>query len=172
MEIITFILFIAIILLLIALSFVWPPDSPWSPWWRTNKKVARAACKLLGVNKDDVVYELGSGDGEFILTAVSSFNARKGVGIEIDYLRYWFSILKQKLRGVKKAEFRRADFKKVNLREATVVYFYLVPAVIERIMPKLKKDLKPGTRIVSFKYRMPLKILKKDIRNDLYLYKL
>lgn len=164
--------FVAILILLIILNFVWPPDSPWSPWWRTNKKVARAAVKLLNISAKDVVYELGSGDGEFILTAVSEFGAKKGVGIEIDHLRYWVSVLKQKIRRVSGAEFIRGDFKKVKLKDATVVYFYLVPAVIKRILPKLKKELKPGTRIVSLKYKVPLKIVKEDRKNKLYLYEI
>lgn len=161
---------IAIIFLLVALTFVWPPDSPWSPWWRTNKKVARAACKLLDISSKDVVYELGSGDGEFILTAVKEFHAKKGVGIEIEHTRYLVSLLKKYIRGINNAEFMREDFKKLKLKEATVVYFYLVPAVIKRIMPKLKNELKPGTRIVSLKYKVPLELKKKDEKNKLFLY--
>lgn len=159
-----------IFILLILLSFVWPPDSPWSPWWRTNKKVAKAACRLAKITNKDIVYELGSGDGEFILTAGSDFRAKKAVGIEIDHTRYLVSILKQKTRDVKNVKFIRRDFKKVKLNDATVVYFYLVPAVIKRIMPKLKTELKPGTKIVSFRYKVPLKLIKKA--NRLYLYKI
>lgn len=177
-----FFLFV-IILLLIALSFVWPPDSPWSPWWRTDKEAARDACRLAGVTKNDVVYELGSGDGEFILTAAREFGAKKAVGIEIDPTRYLISKIrchpmasplgekKQKARS-KNAIFIRQDFKKVSLSEATVVYFYLVPNVIKRLMPKLKKELLPGTRIVSYRYKVPLKQLKMDKKNKMYLYKI
>lgn len=163
---------IVIIFLLIILTFVWPPDSPWSPWWRTNKKTARAACRLAGISKKDIVYELGSGDGEFILTAVKEFRAKKGIGIEVEHTRFLFSLLMKKIRGADKAKFIRQDFKKVKLSDATVVYFYLVPAVIQRIMPKLKKELKPGTRIVSLKYKIPLKVIKEDKKNKLYLYKI
>lgn len=163
---------IIIVALLIALSFVWPPDSPWSPWWRTNRKVARAACKLAGVSKKDIVYELGSGDGEFILTAAKEFHAKKSVGIEIDYVRHWVSIVKKHFGGVPNAAFKRQDFKKVELSDATVVYFYLVPRVIKRIMPKLKKELKSGTRLVSYKYEMPLKKIVSDKKNSLFLYKI
>lgn len=158
----------ACIILLILLSFVWPPDSPWSPWWRTSRKIARSACRLAGVSKKDIVYELGSGDGEFILTAANEFQARKAIGIEIDHSRYYISKIKKQKSKSKNVEFRRSDFKKVDLSEATVVYFYLVPRVIERIMPKLKKELKRGTRIVSYRYRLPVKETKK--KGDLFLY--
>ena len=159
-----------IIILLVILTFVWPPDSPWSPWWRTSKDVARTACKLLRVSKKDVVYELGSGDGEFILAAAKEFHAKKAIGIEIDHSRYLVSVVKKRLRGVGNAFFIRSDFKKVDISDATVVYFYLVPAVIKRILPKLKNELKPGTRIVSFRYQVPLSRVKKV--DELYLYKI
>lgn len=161
---------IAILFLLIILTFIWPPDSPWSPWWRTNKKVARAACRLLKITKKDIVYELGSGDGEFILTAAKEFKAKKAIGIEIEHTRLLISEIRRKLGKIENAKFVRKDFKKVKLNDATVVYFYLVPNVIKRIMPKLKKELKPGTKIVSLKYKVPLDLKKQDKKNDLYLY--
>ena len=163
---------LAIIFLLIILTFVWPPDSPWSPWWRTNKKTARAACRLARVTNKDVVYELGSGDGEFVLTAAKEFNCKKTVGIEIDYTRYYISKLKKQLREIKNAEFIRSDFKKVKLSDATVVYFYLVPVVIKRILPKLKRELKPGTKIISLRYEVPLALKKEDKKKGLFLYKI
>lgn len=161
---------IAIVLLILVLTFVWPPDSPWSPWWRTDKKTARSACKLARIGKTDIVYELGSGDGEFILTAASEFGAKKSVGIEIDYSRHYIALLKKKVRRVDNVEFLRSDFKKIKLNDATVVYFYLVPAVIKRILPKLEKELRPGTRVVSYRYKVPLTLLKKEKR--LYLYQI
>lgn len=159
-----------IIILLLLLTFVWPPDSPWSPWWRTDKKVARSACKLAKITSSDVVYELGSGDGEFIITSVNEFHAKKAIGIEIDYSRYFISLVKKRFQNTKQADFIRKDFKKVRVSDATVVYFYLVPSVIKRILPKLKKELKPGTRIVSYRYEVPLPIKKIDKKNGLFLY--
>lgn len=160
-----------IAVLLILLTFVWPPDSPWSPWWRTDKKMARHACKLASISKKDIVYELGSGDGEFILVAGNEFNAKKAVGIEIDHSRYWIAKFKAQISKSKNTKFVRSDFKKVKINDATVVYFYLVPAVIKRIMPKLKKELKPGTKIISYRYKTPLMLTKEDKKNNIYLYK-
>lgn len=159
-----------IVALLILLTFVWPPDSPWSPWWRTDKKTARVACKLANISKKDIVYELGSGDGEFILVAANEFNAKKAVGIEIDYSRYWIAKFKAQISKSKNTKFVRSDFKKITINDATVVYFYLVPAVIKRIMTKLKKELKPGTKIVSYRYEVPLKMIEK--KGELFIYKI
>ena len=163
---------IIVIFLFIILTFVWPPDSPWSPWWRTTRKVARAACKLAGISNNDIVFELGSGDGEFTLVSAKEFHSKKSIGIEVEHTRYFTSKIKRIIRNIKNAQFVRKDFKTVNLSKATIVYFYLVPAVINRILPKLKKELKPGTKIVSLKYTVPLKLIKKDKKNELYLYEI
>jgi hypothetical protein len=96
--------------------------------------------------------------------------AKKAIGIEIDHSRYFISVLKQRVRRVHNAFFIRSDFKKVNLSDATVVYLYLVPAVIKRILPKLKKELKPGTRVISYRYKMPLRGVKEV--DELYMYKI
>lgn len=163
-------LLLSIAFLLVILTFVWPPDSPWSPWWRTNKKIAKVACNLSKLSKNDIVYELGSGDGEFILMAGTNFNVKKAVGIEIDYSRYFISKFRAHVLGCKNVKFVRRDFKKVKVSDATVVYFYLVPEVIKRILPKLKKELKPGTRIISYRYEVPLKLLKE--KDDVRLYRI
>src|SRR3989338_2439293 len=88
-----------IMILLIFLSWVWPPDSPWSPWWKTSKKTARAMCELANIKREDVIYELGSGDGTSLIIAAKEFGAR-GIGIEIDPLRYYLSKIAIKLSGV------------------------------------------------------------------------
>ena len=56
--IINLILVLIIVFLLLLLSMIWPPDSPWAPWWRTNKKVAAAIGKMAGINSKDIVYDL------------------------------------------------------------------------------------------------------------------
>ena len=104
------------------------------------------------------------------MAAAKDFSASKAIGIEIDHSRYLVSVVKKRIRGVRNAFFIRSDFKKVNLSDATVVYLYLVPAVIKRILPKLKKELRPGTRVVSYRYKMPLSHGKKS--GELYFYKI
>lgn len=165
-------LIIIIIFLLIILSMVWPPDSPWSPWWRTSKKVARAACKLAKITKEDVVYELGSGDAMFLITAAKEFGAR-GVGIEIDILRALFSTLMIRIiRVSKKVKIKRKNFFDEDLSSATVVFVYLVPKALGRLLPKFKRELKKGTRIVSLKYEIDLPLVAFDKTHNLRLYKI
>lgn len=170
--IINIILLIIIVFLLILLSWFWPPDSPWAPWWRTNKKVARAMCKLEKISNKDIVYDLGSGDGTALIVAAKEFGA-SGVGIEIDPLRHLISKIKVKLNNLSnKITIIRQNFYDVNISKASIVFVYLVPRVLERLRPKFLKELKPGTRIVSYRYKINLPLKSYNKENDIYLYKI
>lgn len=165
--------FILIVVLLLLLSGVWPPDSPWSPWWKTYKKAGRAAIKLGKITKKDKVYELGSGDGEFLLLVGKEVGAHC-VGIEIDPLRD--IIAKMRVRFTKlgnTVEFKKKSFYDENLSSATVVYMYLIPRVLKKLTPKLKKELKKGTRVISYRYQIKeLKLVSEDKKHKLFLYKI
>src|SRR5580698_8326939 len=113
---------LAIGILLFLLSMLWPPDSPWSPWWRTTSRTARIECKLAKVKKGDVIYDLGCGDGTALIIAAKEFDAT-GVGIEIDLFRAWISKIKVRFSGVSdKIEIRRDSFWNHDISEATVVF--------------------------------------------------
>ncbi|MEK7451053.1 MAG: hypothetical protein AAB662_03910, partial [Patescibacteria group bacterium] len=155
-------LFIIIVFLFLVLSMVWPPDSPWAPWWRTNSKTARAMCNLAKVTKNDVVYDLGSGDGTALIIAAKEFGA-KGIGIEIDPLRYSISTLMIRIiRVQERVIIRRKNFFDEDLSPATVIFVYLVPKTLNKLKPKFLKELRPGTRIVSFRYKMDLPLKSYD----------
>lgn len=169
---INIVLLLIIGFLFLLLSMFWPPDSPWAPWWRTNKKVARAACKLANISAKDIVYELGSGDGAFLSIAAKEFDAR-GVGIEIDPLRYLFSKIRFKMNGLdKKIKIIKENFYDINISPATVIFVYLVPRVLEKLKPKFLKELRPGAVIISYKYKINLPLVTYDKTNDLYLYRI
>jgi len=154
------VLIILIILLLLLLSMVWPPDSPWSPWWRTSDEAIRKALKLAQVKNSDVVYDLGSGDGRTLIISAKEFNAR-AVGIEIDPLRFYISKLLIMFNNLSdKVKVRRENFLESNISDATVIFVYLVPKALARLKPKLIRELKPGTKIVSIKYKIDLQLIR------------
>lgn len=167
---INLIILLIIVFLLLLLSMVWPPDSPWAPWWRTSHKTARAICKLAKIKKGDLIYDLGSGDGTALITAAKEFGA-SGVGIEIDPLRHWISRVRIQTNGVsKKITVIRKDFFKQNIKDADVVFVYLVPKALDKLLPKFRKELKKGTRIISFVYEMKLPLKGEDKKNKIRLY--
>jgi len=162
-------LFFFVIVLLVILSAIWPQDSPWAPWWRTDSKTAEAICRLAKVGRGDIVYDLGSGDGEALIAAAKS--GARGVGIEIDPLRFWVSKIRARTNGVSdKLSFVRGNFFQQNITEANIIFVYLIPKTLDRLLPKFKKELKKGTKIVSYRYEMNLKPKKVDKENELYLY--
>ncbi|MEK7160283.1 MAG: 50S ribosomal protein L11 methyltransferase [Patescibacteria group bacterium] len=163
------VLIFIILFLLLLLSMVWPPDSPWAPWWRTNKKTAKAICKIADIKAKDVVYDLGCGDGEVLLQA--AVLGASGVGIEIDPLRVFVAnlrIIKSNFQD--KIIIKKKNFFEEDLSKASVIIVYLVPKTLDKLLPKFKKELKKGTRIISFRYEMNLPIKNKDDKNKLYLY--
>lgn len=164
------ILAVIIVVLFILLTWVWPPDSPWAPWWRTPKKTARIACKLAKISKKDIVYELGSGDGSFVRVAAKEFGA-KAVGIEVDRSRHTIAHMLAKLQNIDNVKLIKDNFYNQNLSKATVIFMYLVPRAINRLMPKLKKELQEGTRIISFVYPMDLPLIAQNKKERLYVYK-
>lgn len=166
--------FVLIVALLYLLTWFWPPDSPWSPWWKTSAPAARAAARFAKITSSDIVYELGSGDGEFAITVAEDFDT-KIVGVEIDPYRYFLSRLRLKFhsRARSKVTLIKKNYFHVDISPATVVYFYLVPRAIERLVPKLKKELKKGARVVSYRYEVPgLTQIGFDKKNKLYIYKI
>jgi ubiquinone/menaquinone biosynthesis C-methylase UbiE len=127
------------------------PDVPYVP---TRQEVVEAMLKMAGVKAADVVYDLGCGDGRIVIAAAQRFGAR-GVGIDINPTRISEARYNARRAGVEKqVEFQVGDLFEADIREATVVTLYLLPDVNLRLKPKLQRDLRPGTRIVSHDFSM------------------
>lgn len=127
------------------------PDVIYVP---TPEEVVDAMLQVAKVTKADVVYDLGTGDGRIPVTAAKKYGAR-GVGIDIDPQRIKEANENVQKNGVAdKVRILQADLFEANISEATVVTLYLLPSLNQKLMPKLMKDLKPGTRIVSHAFDM------------------
>ncbi len=127
-------------------------DVPYVP---TPQAVVDEMLKLARVSKDDVVYDLGCGDGRLVITAVQKFGAKRGVGVDIDPQRINESNENAKAAGVTdRTKFVVQDLFQTDFKEATVVTLYLLPEVNLKLRPKLLAELKPGTRIVSHAFDM------------------
>ncbi len=151
---------------------MWPPDSPWSPWWRTNKKRSQLICKFAKIGKNDIVYDLGSGDATLLITAAKEFGA-KAIGVEIDPLRIFISNVLALINGQKiKVKIKWMNFFKADITDATVVFMYLIPKTLAKLKPKLLQELAPGTRIVTFVYKIDLPIVAQDLKNEIYIYEI
>jgi predicted RNA methylase len=120
----------------------------------TPQEVVDAMLKLAKVTKNDVIYDLGSGDGRIPITAARTYGAR-GVGIDIDPQRIKEATENLKAAGVgDRVRFLNQDLFTTDISEATVVTLYLLPSLNLKLIPKLNKELKPGTRVVSHAFDM------------------
>jgi uncharacterized protein (TIGR03000 family) len=122
----------------------------------TPDDVVDEMCKMAKVGKDDIVYDLGCGDGRMVITAVKKFGAKRGVGIELLPKLVQESKEAAKKAGVEdKVQFREGDVLKVeDLSDATVVMLYMGEDINLRLRPILEKTLKPGARVVSHRFTM------------------
>jgi SAM-dependent methyltransferase len=126
------------------------PDVVFVP---TPPAVVEAMLQLAEVTDKDVVYDLGSGDGRIVIAAAK--RGAKAVGYEVRpelLAQGRESIVKENLKD--RAEIREGDLFEADLSPASVVTLYLIPSLNLKLMPKLQKELKPGSRIVSHAFDM------------------
>ncbi|GAB4338829.1 MAG: hypothetical protein OHK0047_29280 [Leptolyngbyaceae cyanobacterium] len=143
------------------------PDIGYIP---TPPHVVDALFTLAQITTDDVLYDLGCGDGRILITAAQRFGAR-GVGIDIDRDRVQESIHNAEAAGVAHlVQFYCQDLYTSDFQEATVVILYLLPHLNLKLRPQLFAQLQPGTRIISHDFDMgdwpPEKVLQIPIEAD------
>lgn len=128
----------------------WQFDVPFVP---TPYVVIEEMLRLAQLTAQDVVMDLGSGDGRVLITAAKKYGAR-GTGVDLDGELVAESIESAAAAGVSdRVRFLQQDLFKTDLSEATVITMYLLPGVMARLQPRLL-DLKPGTRLVSHDFRL------------------
>ena len=129
-----------------AFAGLWVPSPP---------EVIAVMLELADVTPTDVVYDLGSGEGEIVIEAARRYGVR-AVGVELDAERVNSARENAAAAGVTgRVTFIEGDLFDVQIGEATVVTLYLFPALMQRLLPKLLRELRPGTRIVSHDFGLP-----------------
>jgi len=137
-----------IIVVILAISVAWT-NFVGAPWIPTSMGMVNRMLKLAEVGPNDIVYDLGCGDGRTIITAAWRYKAR-AVGVEIDPLRYiWCQMLITLLGLRKRVRILYGNFFNHDLSEATVVTCYLLQDTNNKLEDKFKGELRIGTRVVS-----------------------
>ncbi len=126
------------------------------PYVPTPHPVVEFMLSLAGVGPEDILYDLGCGDGRIPITAVKKFGVKKAVCVEIRRDLYEKALSNVKLEGLEdRVEVIHGDMFDVDLSEATVVTLFLLMSVNRLLRPKLEKELKNGTRVVSHEFEIP-----------------
>jgi SAM-dependent methyltransferase len=131
-----------------------PIRTPDAPFVVTREDLVLAMLKMAGVGAADNVYDLGCGDGRIPIAAARQFGAR-GVGTDLDAALIRIARTAAAQAGVaERVEFRVEDLFETGLRPATVVTLYLLPEMLERLEPRLRSQLRPGSRVVSHQFKI------------------
>ena len=161
-----------IVLIVLVISIIWT-NSRGAPWVPTPMSMVHEMLTMAEVGPDDLVYDLGCGDGRIIVIAARRYGAR-AVGIELDPLRFlWCQLLITVLGLRNRVRIIYGDFYKQDLSSANVITCYLLRATNKNLERKFKEELKPETRVVSNYFTFPsLQLVSEDKEEKLYLYNL
>jgi SAM-dependent methyltransferase len=145
-----------------------PLDVPYVP---SPNAVVEGMLKLADVKSSDTLYDLGCGDGRIVIAAAKTYGAH-AVGVDIDPERVAEARENARKAGVESlVRFEEKDLFDADIHDATVVTLYLLPNVNLKLRPKLMKDLKPGTRVVSHSFDMESwKPVKEELVEGRHLY--
>lgn len=162
-------LYLPVIFLIFEIWRTWSHFSG-GEWLPTPQHIVDKMLKLAGVNGNDIVYDLGSGDGKIILSAAKL--GAKSIGVELDPLRVLMSRIKIKLSGLKNAKIELGNLYNTNIKTASVVTLFLLPKTMEKLETKLKNELRKGVKVVSYRFAFRRwKPMRTDKENKIYLYK-
>ena len=164
MPVIRHLTFVGLTVVLTLIGSGWQASSPaasaqeqsqsLAPFVPTPQEIVDRMLRLANVTKDDIVYDLGCGDGRIVITAAKQYGAR-GVGIDFNPQRIAESKTNAKEEGVEDlVEFILQDAMAVDVSKATVVTLYLLSSSNMKLRPLLTKQLQPGARIVSHAFSM------------------
>ncbi|MGE5641886.1 MAG: SAM-dependent methyltransferase [Byssovorax cruenta] len=147
--------FFFILLFIIGLLWVIVPALYGLPSRPTHPDRIRAALKLANLEPDELLYDLGSGDGRVLIIAAREFGA-KAIGIEVGPVQRAFSWLKALYNGVRdQVRIEAGNFYKSNVRDADVVFIYATSTEVVKLASHLQKQMKTGSRVVSISADFP-----------------
>ena len=144
-----------------------------APWFPTRMKKVREMLSLLNIQPNELVYDLGCGDGRFIIRAVRKYEA-KAVGIEINIFLYlWCQFLITILGLRRKVKVLYGNLFKLDLSNADIVICYLLQETNDKLEDKLLNELKPSARIISNSFLFnKIPVVSENTDKKIYIYRI
>lgn len=170
-------LFFIISIFILALGFLSLAisASSFAPWFPTRKQDVLRALELAQLKNGQTIYDLGCGTGTVLIQAVKNYSV-KAIGFERAWPLYLICLIRKKLGGFEdNLKFKMGDFFKQDISQADIVYIFGMPsAIANKLKPKMERELKSGTKIISYVFPVegwrPEKIDLKTDRSPIYLY--
>lgn len=147
LSLVFFVTFVVFIIMQFLAIFT--TDAPFVP---APKEIGNDIINALELNSDSVLYDLGCGDGRILLKAAQKHPNIKAVGVDMGFIPYFLA--KFKTRKYKNIQIKREDIFKTDISSATHIFLYLYPKVINELINNIRKQCKPGTKIVSCDFEL------------------
>lgn len=145
--VLVFLLILGVVIMAVSAIFLQTPYVP------TPIMVARKMVTMAHLKDSDIIYDLGAGDGRLLIETMGMHPAITAYGSELSPLVCIWGKCKILLSG-KKAQLRMKNLFAEDLRDADCVFLYLMPGVMEKLLKKFEKELRPGTKIVSYAFTL------------------
>lgn len=126
----------------------------WVPYVPTPKRVVRRMIELATLKGNETIYDLGCGDARILIEAKKRYPGIRAIGYELPLGIWLLAKLRVWLSGFP-IEVQMRDYLKADLRNADVLFLYLVPEVLPSLLRKLKAEIKSGTKILSHGFELP-----------------
>jgi len=151
-----------------------------APYIPLSKKLILKILSFGGLSSNDIFYDLGCGDGRILMSGLSDFNVLKAVGYEIAPWPYFKTLFLIKYKKIERIKLFRRNSLKANINQATFIYLYLFPKLVDKIASKIKKECTPKTKILCVEFpidinqHLEFQLLKSEKIHNLtvYLYEL
>lgn len=124
-----------------------------APFVPTKMEKVKKMIKISGLKEGEKMIDLGSGDGRIVCEAAKT--GAECVGVEISPFLYWWSKRKAKLKGLKNVKFLRDSLWNIDLSEFNLITIYFIPHRMKKLYKKIKSEMKPGSRVVSYAFTFP-----------------
>lgn len=177
MSVLVFLIFLILILLLASLglymslqAFYWLVTGV--PFVNSRKKIINFLIEEIKIESGKTLYDLGCGDGKVIFNLAKNNSQANFIGYELNPSLIWIARIFRKLSNV---QYQRQNFFKVDVKNADYIFLFLFPELMDELLPKLEKELKPGAIVISnsfkFSKKQPFKSIESPIAlESLYFY--
>jgi hypothetical protein len=142
-----------------------------APFVPSSKRKTKEMIEAANLQKDDVVYDLGSGDGRLVICAAKK-GVKNAVGFELNFLLNLYATIKAKILKLDNTTFLNRSLWKADLSQCNKLFVYLLPGTMKKLQTKVLAEMKPGSLVISQSFSFPKLKPIKQVGKDIFVYKI